>query len=178
MVTTAGITSLAASVISANGGTTSPTGGTIDFQAGGTIDLAMQLSALGSDGGSVSLLAGGDIILRGGVNVNGPGDAGSGGEIGIEAGLDVQILGQLLVRGTDSGTLSGGGDGGFVDISADFGDVTIAEDIFAEGADTRRRRRRDRRHGARQPHVCSRLRSSPCAPTAPTATAATSPWRA
>jgi hypothetical protein len=129
------LTVLTGAVVSANGGTTGPNGGTLDLQAGGTADISPQISATGSDGGDIQIVTGGDIILRGGANVNGPGDAGSGGAIDLAAGLGVQILGQLLVRGTDSGTLSGGGDGGFVDILADFGDVVLANDIFAEGAD-------------------------------------------
>lgn len=122
-------------VISASGGTAGPGGGLLDFQAGGNLDISPQLDCTGSDGGDVQIVTGGSLILRGGVNVNGPGDAGSGGSIDLASGSDTQILGQLLVRGTDSGTLSGGGDGGFVDILADFGSVTIADDIFAEGAD-------------------------------------------
>jgi len=121
-------------VISASAGTQSFSPGTIDIQADGNVDINPTLEATGADGGTVEIYAGGNIVVRG-INVNGPGDAGSGGSVALGAGLGVQVLGQILARGTISGTLSGGGDGGLVEISADFGDVLIAEDVFAEGAE-------------------------------------------
>ncbi|MDX2168921.1 MAG: hypothetical protein SF182_17750, partial [Deltaproteobacteria bacterium] len=128
------ITAPAGSVITATAGVLSGSPGTIDVQADGNVDLNPNLEITGSDGGGAEIYAGGSITVRG-INVNGPGDAGSGGTVTLSAGLGVQVLGQILARGTDSGTLSGGGDGGLVEISADFGDILIAEDIFAEGAD-------------------------------------------
>jgi cysteine-rich repeat protein len=119
---------------SANAGLISAGSGTIEMAARGNIELGTSISLTGYEGGSVDLGALGNVVVQG-INVNGPGDAGSGGSVTIYAGLGVRVEGQILARGTVSGTLSGGGDGGTVDIVAEFGDIVLVEDIFAEGAD-------------------------------------------
>jgi len=50
----------------------------------------------------------------------------------VFAGTRVQMLGPVALNGTGSPTLSGGGCGGFIDIEARFGDVTINDSILAE----------------------------------------------
>jgi len=46
----------------------------------------------------------------------------------------VRLFGLILANGSPSGTDSGGGDGGDISIEAEFGDITIAADMLADGA--------------------------------------------
>lgn len=131
---TGDIASDANSVISAQGGSESPGGGTVDFVAGGKIDLGAVVRASGSDGGLVDLKAGAEAIVRG-AEVIGVGDAGSGGCVEVSGGTAVQLLGDVVARGTGSSTGTGGGCGGFVCVESQFGDLTVGASINAEGAD-------------------------------------------
>ena len=128
------ITTLAGSVVTATGGTLSAGGGEIDMNADGTIDLGAAIDVTGSDGGDISISAGAALNIRGASAV-GAGDAGSGGSVDLLAGTQLQSLGQIVAKGTTSGTGSGGGCGGYVALEADFGDLTIAAGVNAEGAD-------------------------------------------
>jgi len=132
--TAGSVISTASSVISARGGGSAIGSGTVDIDAGGTVDIGSQIKADANNGGTVLIDAGADVILRDGIDVDGNGDAGAGGEVDINAGLGVRVLGQIFVRGGDSSTDSGGGPGGVVDIDASFGDVVISRSIVVEGA--------------------------------------------
>jgi cysteine-rich repeat protein len=124
------VTSGSTSTISAQGGDFS-TGGFIDITASGRVDLGTNLIANGGDGGVIDVASGGESVVRG-MNATGGGDAGSGGCASVFAGTRVQMLGPVALNGTGSPTLSGGGCGGFIDIEARFGDVTINDAILAE----------------------------------------------
>jgi len=124
------VTTGAFSTISVTGGDLS-TGGFIDITASGNVDLGTNLIANGGDGGVIDISAGGSAVVRG-MNATGGGDAGSGGCGSVFAGTNVQMLGPVILNGTGSPTLSGGGCGGFIDIDARFGDVTISSPITAE----------------------------------------------
>jgi hypothetical protein len=125
------ITSGTNSTIAAMGGDFS-TGGFVDVNAPkGKVDFGTSINVNGGDGGVVDILSGGESIVRG-INGIGGGDAGSGGCASVFAGTRVQMLGSVLLNGTGSSTLSGGGCGGFIDIEARFGDATISDQILAE----------------------------------------------
>jgi hypothetical protein len=120
----------AQSALQATGGLTS-SGGFIDIRAGGRVDLGTALNVGGGDGGVADVLAGADAIVRG-IAGTGAGDAGSGGCASVTAGTSVQVLAAIVLNGTGSPTLSGGGCGGFIDIDSRFGDTTISAPISAE----------------------------------------------
>ena len=71
--------------------------------------------------------------VRDRLNVTGQGDAGSGGDIDITAGDDVEIFGKLQSTGTGSASGSGGGDGGTLFISANSGDITVNDEVTVRG---------------------------------------------
>jgi cysteine-rich repeat protein len=124
------ITTGTLSTLSAQGGDFS-TGGFIDISAAGKVDLGTNLIANGGDGGVMDVSAGTNAIVRG-MNATGGGDAGSGGCASVFAGTTVQMLGPVILNGTGSPTLSGGGCGGFIDIESRFGDTTLSDTILAE----------------------------------------------
>ena len=66
-------------------------GGFIDMEAGISIDIGSPIDNTAEDGGSISIIAGDKVIIRDHLNVTGEGDAGSGGDIDIIAGTDVEI---------------------------------------------------------------------------------------
>jgi cysteine-rich repeat protein len=124
------VTTGSLSNIKAQGGDFS-TGGFIDISAAGRVDLGTNLIANGGDGGVIDVSSGTESIVRG-MNATGGGDAGSGGCASVFAGTRVQMLGDVILNGTGSPTLSGGGCGGFIDIEARFGDALINFPITAE----------------------------------------------
>jgi len=125
------ITTGSLATIAAMGGDFS-TGGFIDFTApNGMVDLGAPINANGGDGGVIDVLAGGDAVVRG-INSTGGGDAGSGGCASVFAGGSVSMSGAVVLNGTGSPTLSGGGCGGFIDIEARFGDASLSFPITAE----------------------------------------------
>jgi cysteine-rich repeat protein len=125
------ITTGSLATIAAMGGDFS-TGGFIDFTApNGMVDLGAAINANGGDGGVIDVLAGGDAVVRG-INSTGGGDAGSGGCASVFAGGSVSMSGAVVLNGTGSPTLSGGGCGGFIDIEARFGDASLSFPITAE----------------------------------------------
>lgn len=131
---TGGITTFVGSVVSATGGVESPSGGgSLNLTAKGPIVLGEAIDLTGSGGGALDI-RGGDSVTINRVNCNATGDAGAGGTIDITAATAAQVLDALLANGNVSSTSSGGGCGGSVCVEAQFGDLTVAGDINAEGA--------------------------------------------
>jgi cysteine-rich repeat protein len=121
------IVTLNNSLISAVSGTVP---GEVTLSAGGKVDLGDLVDLDGVDGGDLTVIAGGEVIVRP-VQANGRGDGtlggfGDGGDIDIEAGTRVQLLGAITTTGTTDG------DGGSVTVAADFGDITISGTISAD----------------------------------------------
>ncbi len=121
------------SLVSANGSTLA-SGGLFDVVAAGRVDFGDIIDLVGGDGGLLDVTAGTDAVVRR-VDAFGSGDAGSGGCVGVVAGTQLQVLGQVNINGNSSGTGSGGGCGGFVCFESRFGDTIIPANVFAEGAD-------------------------------------------
>ena len=119
--------------VSATGGIQSTGGGEIDLTAAGNITLGDTIDVSGDCGGNFNLTAGGAAIVDK-VNSTGAGDGGSGGCIDIAGGTSVQLNDQLIAQGTLSTMGAGGGGGGIVCVNAQFGDLTVANNIKAEGA--------------------------------------------
>jgi len=119
--------------VSATGGIQSTGGGEIDLTAAGNITLGDTIDVSGDCGGNFNLTAGGAAIVDK-VNGTGSGDGGSGGCIDITGGTSAQLNDQLIAQGTLSTMGAGGGGGGIVCVNAQFGDLTVANGITAEGA--------------------------------------------
>ncbi|MBI3783932.1 MAG: hypothetical protein HY270_11075 [Deltaproteobacteria bacterium] len=135
------LTSDPQSQISATGGNQALTGGgDIELYASGTLNLgdsgaaSVGMDVSGNDAGTVCLYGGGDVIMHGVVG-SATGESGSGATVTIEAGHNVQILGQILMRGGELDPTAGG-DGGTLCVHADYGNVTFGTnaDVFAEGS--------------------------------------------
>jgi hypothetical protein len=126
------IVTLPGSTLSARGGTQA-FGGLVDLLATGRVDLGELLDVTGGEGGALDVTAGTEAVIDD-VDSIGNGDAGSGGCVSLVGGT-VRILGQLRVRGSGSAVDSGGGCGGFVCVESRAGDVTVAGNVLAEGAD-------------------------------------------
>ena len=127
-VTAAGdITSQLNSSISATAG--SGVYGDVDLSADGDVRLGDLVNVNGNDGGTLKISAGGDVELA---DVKVTGGAGDGGEVTIEAGRGVVLHKSILANG--GATIDGGNSGGSIDITADFGDVSVANDLQAQGA--------------------------------------------
>jgi cysteine-rich repeat protein len=122
----------AASTLSAAGGAHG-VGGSIDIFAGGRAQIDDTLEVQGGEGGYLGVDAGGEVLLDR-VSANANGDAGTGGTVIITAGTNVQTRDFALVRGSSAADGTFGGDGGIVDLTALYGDVTIGADFNAEGA--------------------------------------------
>lgn len=128
------IISLQSSVISATGGDQAVDGGgEIDLIAGGKVTLGDGIDVSGDSGGTLNVSAG-DAVTMQMVNDSGTGDGGSGGCVDIMAGTSARVLDQVDTSGNSSSTNSGAGNGGVVCINAQFGDLSVANDILAEGA--------------------------------------------
>jgi len=125
------IVSIGGSEISANGlGLGS--GGSVTLTAGGTVNLGDSVDLDGYDGGSFDVTAAGevrlaDITLRGsGFGSSTVTEPGFGGTVSVDAGTNVALLGVINATGTS------GGDGGTIDVVADYGTVTISAPVRAE----------------------------------------------
>jgi hypothetical protein len=126
----------AGSLISTYGGDQAPNGGgEVDLLATGKILLSGTIDIRGSDGGTLNAQAG-DALSVDTVMGNGTGDGGSGANISIEAGTSIQVTNQITASGAISPTFSGGGAGGTVSLTADFGSlaVTASGGVHADGA--------------------------------------------
>jgi hypothetical protein len=119
--------------ISVTGGNDGSGGGDVDISAANNLEIVGRIEASGADGGAVDLAAG-NLVSVTDIESIGNGDAGCGGCLNLQ-GPTVQIQGWLRSDGT-TGTLQSGGSGGFVCVSATFGDVTISGTgkITANGA--------------------------------------------
>lgn len=128
------ITGLAGSSLTASAGALSSSMGSVDLLAGGTIDFVGLIDVSGSEGGDVSVDARGGVTL-GAVNANALlwSEAGSGGYVDIMAGTAVRVLGPIDLNGSGS-SFETGGDGGILAIAAEYGNLTTAGRIFAQGA--------------------------------------------
>jgi len=118
------------SAVGAGGGV----GGAIDLTAAGTVDVGAPIALDGYDGGSLNVDAGADAQLDD-VEMKGVGlgssmviEAGLGGTLDVFAGTFVEMNGRITANGT------GGGCGGEVTITADFGDVVLLDYVLAEAS--------------------------------------------
>lgn len=107
--------------------------GSVDFSAGGRIDLGETIDVSGDEGGSLDLSAGADVVVRR-VRGDGTGDAGSGADVSILAGTSVQLLDQITLTGSTSIDGTFGGCGGSLDVEADFGNITVVSNLLVDGA--------------------------------------------
>jgi len=121
------------SQISATGERSGGGGGTVDLRAGGRVQLGELLDVSGSEGGALYVFSDGEIVA-GEVKGRGSGDAGSGGCLDLEAGTTLRIQGPIDFNGTGSSQGFGGGCGGFICLTAGFGDLQVMADVDAEGA--------------------------------------------
>lgn len=125
------ITSATGSELSANG-IGFGSGGSVTLTAGGLVNLADACDVDGYDGGSVDIYAGGEarlatVTLRGtGYGSSTLTEPGYGGSLTVEAGTNVLLLGSVFATGTRSG------DGGVIDIYADYGTVTVSDSVRAD----------------------------------------------
>ena len=133
IIITAGgdIVTLNASLLSAKGGDAGS--GNVDLTARGRIDLGDIVDITGKEGGILSVVSGGEAIVRK-VLGSATGDAGSGGCIDITGGTRVQLLDQILLKATTSGDGTFGGCGGELDAEALFGDLTVATGLTLDAS--------------------------------------------
>ena len=117
----------------AAGGGTLGYGGYIDIRAGGRVDLGDRVDLVGGEGGSLSVYAGADAVVRA-IDTYANGDAGSGGDVDVTAETRVQALQAITANGNGSNIGSGGGNGGYVYFESRFGDLTISANVLGEGA--------------------------------------------
>jgi len=128
------IVSLPSSVISATGGDqATASGGEIDLTAGRKVTLGDGIDLSGSCGGILNVHAG-DAVTMQRVTDTGTGDGGGGGCVDVTAGTSTQVLDKIDTSGGASSANAGAGNGGVVCINAQFGNLTVAGDILAEGA--------------------------------------------
>jgi hypothetical protein len=120
------------SVISATGGDQAG-GGEVDLTAGSKVMLGDAVSVAGGCGGTVNVSAG-DTMTMQAVNNTATGDGGVGGCVDLTAGTAAQLLDKVDTSGSPSSTSAGAGSGGAVCIEAQFGNLTVARSLLAEGA--------------------------------------------
>jgi hypothetical protein len=123
------IITMSLSRISADAGVCGFPSGAVSLTAQGRINLGDRINIEGADGGSLTVSADNDVVVST-VRGNSIGPAGSGGCVDIN-GKSVQLLGLIEVDGGTS--IDGAGCGGAINVSADFGDLTIANDLTARG---------------------------------------------
>ena len=126
------ITTLLGSNVTCIGGINGFGGGDMDFLAAGKIDLGDLVDVHGSDAGTVTLTANGQVNVHQ-INASASGDGGGGGSITITAGTGAQILGNQMLPGGISSTGLGGGDAGTFSAETRYGDLVIAATIDASG---------------------------------------------
>lgn len=120
--------------ISARGGNDSAGGGEVTLTARGDVTQGGEVDVSGSDGGTIDITAGGEIIANDLIS-DATGDAGSGGCIAVEGGTGTTITGSVRSNGS-VGEFMTGGCGGVVCVDSDSGDVTLGlnSEIVATGA--------------------------------------------
>jgi hypothetical protein len=116
--------------VNASGGRNAD-GGTLDFFAIGGITINRDVKAEGGEGGDVNLQAGEGILLNGRIIADSIGGGGGGGFIDILAGKAITLGGSIRSVGSTSSD-NFGGDGGFVAIGSDLGDVIVRAEITAQ----------------------------------------------
>lgn len=99
--------------------------GSLILRAAGnvTVDEPITMNVINideSDGGTIDIEAGGSIVIDAKLNVD-SGGLGTGGDVCLNAGGDINLNDQLIATGGDL-------DGGLVEIAAD-GNITITDDI-------------------------------------------------
>lgn len=128
------ITSDTGSEVTATGGVSAALGGgRVEMTAGGKIDLGSEVNVTGSSGGIIRLVSNGTLTVRG-LRGNATGEFGAGGSVSLSAAHDVQVLAPILLNGSDL-FVEGGGEGGALGIEVGYGDLLIADDILADGAE-------------------------------------------
>jgi cysteine-rich repeat protein len=109
-------------------------GGSIFVMADGDVDLAQIVNVSGGDfgGGDLDITTGGNVIVRKDVLADGGGFSGDGGSLSIDARGNATILGSVQADAAGDSE-EGGGFGGDVEIVAD-GDVSVAGKMDLTGA--------------------------------------------
>src|SRR5207244_12484008 len=109
-------------------------GGEMTAPAGGALTTSAIVRADGGDGGDVELDAlAGDITTGADVNASAGGSSGDGGTVTVIASGNVTVNHNYVLPG--AGSLSqGGGAGGCADVEATGGTVTLNGDIDSHGA--------------------------------------------
>lgn len=117
------------SAVGAGGGS----GGSVYLTTSGSVDARGPIDLDGYDGGSLDIAADGAVVL-GAVFAKGTGagsgpdaESGLGGTVDVVAGTTVGVVGQVGAIGT------AGGCGGCVTLMSDHGDITVSDNILAEG---------------------------------------------
>lgn len=119
-------------IVQVTGDATSSEGGSIDLEAGRDIILLEGLDASGAEPGTIDLQAGRDIVVDG-IDLSSIREAGGGGVLSVLAGGGVTFNGTVDANG--HGPLDGfGGCGGAIDAAAEFGDIRINSRVAATGA--------------------------------------------
>ncbi len=120
--------------ISAQGGNQSAGGGEVTLIAKGDVIVRGEIDVSGADGGTIDVSAGHQAIL-GDLISDASGDAGSGGCIAVESITGTRINGSIRSNGS-TGEFQTGGCGGIICVDSDFGDVELAlsSSIIANGA--------------------------------------------
>ncbi len=122
-------------ILAAGGSSGARGGGEITLEARGNIALASNtvIEVRGSNGGTLNVVAGGEIAL-GSINANGAGsDAGSGGTISVLAGRRIAFAGVVTAVGAGSQTV--GGEGGSLSVETLLGDVVFDANVRLEGGE-------------------------------------------
>jgi hypothetical protein len=136
-IVTTGDSSVGGAGINATGGDRFGSGGLVDVIADGDIGVTAKIFVKGGDGdgGDVDLDAGGSITTSAAAELNSIAtfEFGSGGAISLTALQDVVVNGPIRANGSGS-LLEGGGDGGDLDVIADFGDAIMNGRIELTGA--------------------------------------------
>ncbi len=122
------------SIIDATGGNDSSGGGEVTLFSRGDVEHRGRIDVSGSDGGTIDIFAGGEIVA-GDLLSDATGDAGMGGCIAVESGTGTTVTGEVRSNGS-VGEFMTGGCGGVVCLDSDFGDVTLGVngEIVATGA--------------------------------------------
>lgn len=110
------------------------TGGDIELRAADDIDVDAPLTATGGDfdGGTIEIVAGGDVLISNDMDVSATVGEGFGGSVSIGADGDIEIVGgtsgnRLLIAADGSESAENfGGDGGPVLLTAG-GDIVLGE---------------------------------------------------
>lgn len=119
-------------IVRVTGDATSSEGGSIDLEAGRDLVLLETLDASGAEPGAIELQAGRDVIVDV-VDLSSMRDAGGGGVLSVLAGGGITFNGTVDANG--QGPVSGfGGCGGAIDAAAEFGDVRVNARLAATGA--------------------------------------------